>query len=212
MKDNAEILKLRVLLCFLKLAPSDCSVTGIARTLGREKYAISRAVSALEAEGLVDRTDVRRPRLTERGHAVAGHYAERFEIALNHLECLTKVFVDTGTIWENYPADFITSGDSDHRDMVGWSGLAPILYTVQYRIGLSADSRTGTVMWDLASLRDKLGCRRYAFFGKQADFMAVKNENGIEISVKTADAFTLALMNGAEKKTVRISGDTVLKW
>ena len=141
-----------------------------------------------------------------------GNHRLAREIALNHLECLTKVFVDTGTIWENYPADFITSGDSDHRDMVGWSGLAPILYTVQYRIGLSADSRTGTVMWDLASLRDKLGCRRYAFFGKQADFMAVKNENGIEISVKTADAFTLALMNGAEKKTVRISGDTVLKW
>lgn len=85
MKDNAEILKLRVLLCFLKLTPADCSVTGIARTLGREKYAISRAVSALEAEGLVDRADIRRPRLTEKGYAEASRYAERFEIALNHL-------------------------------------------------------------------------------------------------------------------------------
>ena len=37
MKDNAEILKLRVLLCFWKLSPADRSVTGIARTLGKEK-------------------------------------------------------------------------------------------------------------------------------------------------------------------------------
>ena len=41
MKDNAEILKLRVLLCFWKLSPADRSVTGIARTLGKEKYAVS---------------------------------------------------------------------------------------------------------------------------------------------------------------------------
>lgn len=47
MKDNAEILKLRVLLCFWKLSPADRSVTGIARTLGKEKYAVSRAVSSL---------------------------------------------------------------------------------------------------------------------------------------------------------------------
>ena len=85
MKENAEILKLRVLLCFLRLSPMDCSVTSIARTLGKEKYAISRAVTALEAEGLVDRTQVRSPRLTELGHKEAQRYAERFEIALNHL-------------------------------------------------------------------------------------------------------------------------------
>ena len=55
MKENAEILKLRVLLCFLKLGPADCSVTGVARTLGRKKYSISRAIAALEKGGLVRR-------------------------------------------------------------------------------------------------------------------------------------------------------------
>ena len=85
MKENAEILKLRVLLCFLKLAPADCSVTSVARTLGREKYSISRAISALESDGLVHRETARSPRLTERGLAEARRYSERFEIALNHL-------------------------------------------------------------------------------------------------------------------------------
>lgn len=85
MKENADILKLRVLLCFLKLSPADCSVTGIARTLGREKYAISRAAEALAQDGLIDRSIIRSPRLTERGRREAERYSQRFEIALNHL-------------------------------------------------------------------------------------------------------------------------------
>ena len=71
MKDNAEILKLRVLLCFWKLSPADRSVTGIARTLGKEKYAVSRAVSSLEKDGLVQRENARSPQLTEAGRQAA---------------------------------------------------------------------------------------------------------------------------------------------
>ena len=37
MEDNAKILRLRVLLCFLRLEPEECTVTAIARTLGEEK-------------------------------------------------------------------------------------------------------------------------------------------------------------------------------
>ena len=85
MKDNAEILKLRVLLCFWKLSPADRSVTGIARTLGKEKYAVSRAVSSLEKDGLVQRENARSPQLTEAGRQAASRYSERFETALNHL-------------------------------------------------------------------------------------------------------------------------------
>ena len=85
MKDNAEILKLRVLLCFWKLSPADRSVTGIARTLDKEKYAVSRAVSSLEKDGLVQRENARSPQLTEAGRQAASRYSERFETALNHL-------------------------------------------------------------------------------------------------------------------------------
>ncbi len=85
MEDNAKILRLRVLLCFLRLAPEECTVTAIARTLGEEKYSVSRALASLEKEECVCREDVRNPRLTEKGRLLAERYSERLEITLNHL-------------------------------------------------------------------------------------------------------------------------------
>ena len=85
MEDNAKILRLRALLCFLRLAPEECTVTAIARTLGEEKYSVSRAIASLEKEECVSREDVRNPRLTEKGRLMAEQYSERLEITLNHL-------------------------------------------------------------------------------------------------------------------------------
>ena len=66
-----DLLRLRVMLCFLESAPGDCTVTGISRTLKEEKYKISRVLIALEKEGLVDRFDTRNPHLTEKGQEAA---------------------------------------------------------------------------------------------------------------------------------------------
>lgn len=85
MEDNAKILRLRVLLCFYRLAPADCTVTAIARTLGEEKYTVSRALAALERDGCISREDTRNPLLTEKGYLAAKRYSERLEITLNHL-------------------------------------------------------------------------------------------------------------------------------
>lgn len=51
MPDTPEILRLRVLLCFLRENEKDCTVMEIARTLGEEHYTVSRAIAALEKEG-----------------------------------------------------------------------------------------------------------------------------------------------------------------
>lgn len=85
MAISAEILRLRVLLCFLKSAPENCTVMGIARTLKEDKHRVSRAIIALEGEGLVDRTDNRAPVLTPKGREAARRYSERADTALNHL-------------------------------------------------------------------------------------------------------------------------------
>lgn len=85
MAITADVLRLRILLCFLKSAPENCTVMGIARTLNEEKHKISRAIIALGEEGLVDRSDNRAPVLTERGRAVAQQYDDRTNIALSHL-------------------------------------------------------------------------------------------------------------------------------
>lgn len=85
MEENSKILRLRVLLCFLKSNAEDCTVTGISRTLGEEKYSVSRAVSSLEKDGYINRDDVRNPIITEKGYIAAQKYSERLEITLNHL-------------------------------------------------------------------------------------------------------------------------------
>lgn len=41
MPDTPDILRLRVLLCFLREDEKDCTVTEIARTLGAEHYTVS---------------------------------------------------------------------------------------------------------------------------------------------------------------------------
>lgn len=43
MQNSIDILKMRILISFLQ-REEDCTVTKIARTLGEEKYTISRAL------------------------------------------------------------------------------------------------------------------------------------------------------------------------
>lgn len=64
---------------------SKCTVTGISRTLQEEKYVISRTMIRMEQEGLIDRTDIRAPHLTEKGRIEAERYQDRVGVVLNHL-------------------------------------------------------------------------------------------------------------------------------
>lgn len=85
MPDNILILKMRILICFLRMSKENCTVTNLAKTLVCEKYAVSRAMIALEKEGLLDRTNPRHPILTQSGAVIAGKYADRMDIATNYL-------------------------------------------------------------------------------------------------------------------------------
>lgn len=85
MENTADILRLRILLILWNSVSGECSVTKAARTLGEEKYAISRIMASLEKEGFLDRSSPRHPILTEAGKKEAKYYAERVEISMNHL-------------------------------------------------------------------------------------------------------------------------------
>ena len=84
MKENSDILRLRVLLAFLN-DDEPCTVMSIARTLKEEHYTISRVISSLEKEGLINRKAPRRPELTEAGKREALFYQERIYTTMNHL-------------------------------------------------------------------------------------------------------------------------------
>jgi Mn-dependent DtxR family transcriptional regulator len=84
MAESPGTLRLRVLLCFLQ-KDKVCNVMGISRTLKEPKQTISRTLIALEKDGLIDRSNLRNPILTEKGQVRASYYAERMEVMLNHL-------------------------------------------------------------------------------------------------------------------------------
>ena len=84
MSTTPDILKLRVLLSFLK-EDETCTVTGISKTLGETKQTISRIIIAMEEEGLIDRSNTRQPVLTDKGKNKAAIYTERIRLSLNHL-------------------------------------------------------------------------------------------------------------------------------
>lgn len=85
MNTSLDTLRLRVLLCFLSTDNTACTVTGISRTLGEQKYKITRILSSLEQEKLIDKSNPRNPKLTEYGLQEAKKYEERISVILNHL-------------------------------------------------------------------------------------------------------------------------------
>jgi hypothetical protein len=83
-------------------------------------------------------------------------------MALNHLDQVTAVYLDTGAIWENYSPMRVARGDGALRDLVGFSGLAPINLLLEYAIGLRADAPSQTLTWIIRT-DQRVGCERYRF-------------------------------------------------
>jgi glycogen debranching enzyme len=106
-----------------------------------------------------------------RGLEQCGRPALAREIALNHLGNLGLVFTATGTIWENYAPDAVAPGEPAKGDFVGWSGLGPILYLLEYAIGLKPDAPRHALHWDLRSPL-RCGCARYRCNGRVVSLLA----------------------------------------
>ncbi|HTY38279.1 MAG TPA: trehalase family glycosidase [Bacteroidota bacterium] len=123
-------------------------------------------------------------------------------IALRHLRIVADVFSETGTIWENYSPDEKKPGrhaDSAlvARDFVGWSGIAPILYFLEYGIGLKPNAERNELSWRIDS-PSRLGCERYRFNGHVVSLVASgRRENGkLKVSVDSDGSFILRIIQG----------------
>ena len=69
------------------------------------------------------------------------------QIALEHLQRVGEVFKKTGTVWENYAPDAVKPGTPAKADFVGWTGIVPILYFLEYAIGLKPDALNNRLTW-----------------------------------------------------------------
>jgi hypothetical protein len=87
-----------------------------------------------------------------RGLTNTGYDTIAYEIALNHLENVVKVFKETDTIWENYSPEFIAPGNPAKRDFVGAGGVTPITILFEYVFGLRPKADESKIVWDVRRL------------------------------------------------------------
>ena len=115
------------------------------------------------------------------------------EIALEHLGRVAEVFQATGTVWENYAPDVATLGKPAKPDFVGWTGIVPILYFLEYGIGLKPDAPNNRLTWTLTSDK-RCGCERFRFGGHVATLAAQPHDaqpDTVSVKVQSDGAFDL---------------------
>ena len=134
-----------------------------------------------------------------RGLERYGHGALARDIALNHLGCMGEVFTKTGTVWENYAPDDLVAGKPAKGDFVGWSGIGPIVFLLEFAIGLRPDAPANTLTWELTGAR-QIGCERYRFAGHVADLHATPEGNRWNVRVNSDGEFALKLILGGREE------------
>jgi len=123
-------------------------------------------------------------------------------IALNHLQLVAHVYERTGTIWENYAPDHPQQGNEAKPDFVGWSGIGPIAYFLEYAIGLRPDAARNRLVWRIEP-GGRRGCKRFRFNGHVVSLIAkpaTPGSKGVIVHVQSDSPFELqAYFQGASR-------------
>jgi len=123
------------------------------------------------------------------------------EIALEHLARVADAFRATGTLWENYAPEGAAPGKPAKPDFVGWTGIVPILFFLEYAIGLRPDAPGERLSWNLAAAK-RCGCERYRFGGRTLSILAEPAgppPAAATITVETDGAFRLDVERGGRR-------------
>lgn len=132
------------------------------------------------------------------------------ELALEHLQRVAEVFQATGTVWENYAPDAVVPGKPAGPDFVGWTGIVPILYFLEYGIGLKPDAPNNRLTWRLASDK-RCGCERFRFGGHTVSLIAIPPDASTQatrVTVRSDGAFDLRIERDSRQWDFRIDEGT----
>lgn len=124
-----------------------------------------------------------------------GYHEQSRAIAFNHLENMLKVYKKDGFIWENYSPEQERGGNSSQTDFIGWSGIPPIKYLLEYAIGLKADAPKNELTWDLRAGK-RTGCERFRFNNHTVSLIAEPQANepkNVKIKIESNGSFRLKI-------------------
>ncbi len=145
-----------------------------------------------------------------RGLEAYGYDELARRLAIQHLGLVAEVYRTTGTIWENYSPEKNEPGKPALRDFVGWSGIGPILYLLEYGIGLKPDAARNELLWNLqlaGPVDARRGCERFRFNGHVVSLIAERDpadERLVRISVESDGDFTLKVARGPAIQTFAV--------
>lgn len=115
-----------------------------------------------------------------RGLEKYGYEDLAYDIAVNHLDAVTRVYRDTKTVWENYAPELIERGGSSKADFVGWTGLVPISVMIEYVLGIRAAAGENKLIWHI-NRTQRHGVERYPIGGgKFADLVCDERKSADE--------------------------------
>ena len=127
-----------------------------------------------------------------RGLEKYGYDSLAYIIAMNHLESVTDVYLKTGTFWENYAADSLIRGEQSVKDFVGWTGITPIMYLIEYAIGLKPNSSKNELVWNISSTK-RCGLRNLRFNSHTTSLIANPTDNGMTINIISDGEYNLKI-------------------
>jgi len=131
-----------------------------------------------------------------------------YEIAINHLNNVVKVYQETRTLWENYAPDRVEG--KYRKDLVGWTGLVPISVLLEYVFGLSVDREENVLVWDIRLL-DEFGVKNYPLKNNgNANFWCAKRKRNTEkpkVRITSSVPLTLKLIWAGGTEVLHIKGD-----
>jgi hypothetical protein len=86
---------------------------------------------------------------------------------------------------------------------VGWGALAPILYFIEYGIGLKPNAPKNELVWEINSYK-RSGCEKFRFNGHVVDLVANPSGKKLEISVWSDGEFILKIIFIGKEKEYHI--------
>jgi glycogen debranching enzyme len=117
------------------------------------------------------------------------------DTALRYLDLVARVYRSTGTIWENYSPEEDAPGEPAKRDFVGWSGIGPIMYLLEYGVGLRSDASRNALTWHIGPAGQQ-GCEHFRFNGHELSLVATATTDTVgafNVVVKSDGDFELII-------------------
>ena len=120
-----------------------------------------------------------------------GYHDLAYDIALRHVEMVTQVFRETGTLWENYAPEGAKPGDPAKPDFVGWTGLSAIAIPIEHVFGIESRPEENKIIWRVRETT-RHGVLRYPFKGGTVDLICPARREGERPEIKVRSTVPVA--------------------